>query len=82
MKRYDKDIHVADGQEIKLPAGSGTISSVCCDCGLTHDIRIIPPKSPDEGVTLIFYRNNRATGQNRRWKKAVSVSGEANRFSP
>jgi hypothetical protein len=40
----------------------------CCDCSLVH--RIVARYDPDnEMVVLTVYRDNRRTGQMRRWKK-------------
>ncbi len=44
----------------------------CCDCGLVHDIKL--KSSNDNPVTLIFVRNNRATGQLRRRRQITFLN--------
>lgn len=39
----------------------------CCDCGLVHDIRF--RADSDNPITVIMERNNRATGQIRRFRQ-------------
>jgi hypothetical protein len=38
----------------------------CCDCGLVHDLDF---KIENKRVLFRAFRNNRATGQIRRWMK-------------
>lgn len=44
----------------------------CCDCGLVHDIDI--KADSDEPITVTMTRNNRATGQIRRYRQISIVS--------
>ena len=51
-----------------------SIRTVCCDCGLVHDVQILShhpllSKHTDNDVVLIFTRRDRNTGQRRRWIK-------------
>ncbi|MCK5614822.1 hypothetical protein KAR91_73855 [Candidatus Pacearchaeota archaeon] len=43
-------------------------ASACCDCGLVHDI--IYKIKNKETLEIMNTRNNRATGQMRRWMRA------------
>ena len=38
----------------------------CCDCGLVHNISIDVVKGK---IDVVFVRDNRRTGQRRRWNK-------------
>ena len=39
----------------------------CCDCGLVHDVQVQILKR--KKVKITFVRNERSTGQRRRWQK-------------
>lgn len=43
----------------------------CCDCGLVHnlDFRIVKYAKNQRKIQFRAFRNNRATGQMRRWMK-------------
>jgi len=63
--KFTAKLEVIDGKELIFPAGRGVITHVCCDCGATHLVEVIPHKL-DKGFTLRFFKDNRATGQRRR----------------
>jgi len=43
---------------------------ICCDCNLTHDVRVV---TDGKNIRLRFWRNNRSTGQHRRWQNITIV---------
>ena len=46
----------------------------CCDCGLVHTFVIVVGKEEDKGlIGIATRRENRSTGQRRRWKKIKIV---------
>lgn len=60
-------LDLVDGKEARFPPGEGIITHICCDCGLTHLIKVIPCRGG--GFTMAFFRDNRSTGQRRRHMK-------------
>ena len=62
-----KSIQLHDGDGFKIPKEGGIVRFACCDCGLVHDFRIAVEEDGDIG--FVIERNNRSTGQIRRWKK-------------
>ena len=56
-----------------------TFKLICCDCGLTHDVRLL---TDGRNIRLRFWRNNRSTGQHRRWQNItvedVKIDGHSN----
>lgn len=59
---------VGDGSEVTVQPNTTFIWQLaCCDCGLVHDILVEAGK---KGVTFTIQRNNRATGQKRRYLKS------------
>lgn len=72
-EEYMKTIELKDGQEITLLplVGEGTLTLICCDCGLTHDIEMFDYYHEGlEGVKLIVFRNNRKTAWHRKQLKS------------
>ena len=65
-----------DNKPVVVPMNTEpfSIRLMCCDCGLVHNVRILS-QSPllsaytENDVVVIFKRNNRSTGQRRRYMK-------------
>lgn len=74
-ERLMKKIELKDRQEIillPLAVGSGNLTLICCDCGLTHDIEVSDYYDEGlEGVKLIVHRNNRKTAWYRKQVQAL-----------
>jgi len=72
MKK-SKYLYVNDGEWI-VPKRRG-YKLICCDCGLTHRINFKLVKTPI-GNQIYFqaFRENRVTGQIRRWKNNKYIS--------
>jgi len=53
--------------KVKLNQAPFSIRLTCCDCGLTHDVKILKYKGlvADE-IEMIFSRNRRSTAKQRR----------------
>jgi hypothetical protein len=50
-----------------------SIRLTCCDCGLTHDVRILThPKLKRDTVEMIFSRNRKVTTKQRKGKNGIS----------
>lgn len=60
-------IHDGESKIYPLPV---ILLMACCDCGLLHELYIRRVK---QGIGIITYRNNRRTGQLRRWGKHPCV---------
>ena len=60
-----------DNKETIVVPNKQILRFQCCDCGLVHDIHI----KADSGkpITIIMARNNRATGQIRRYRQISMV---------
>ena len=54
------------GGRKKIKKFAGTMNFACCDCGLVHTVSIIPHKNK---MKIIMVRDNRRTGQTRRYIK-------------
>ena len=55
---------------VKLNQAPFSIRLVCCDCGLTHDVKILRWEPlPDDEVEMIFHRNKRSSALNRSYIK-------------
>ena len=52
-----------DGEGFELPVGE-IYKLACCDCGLVHDVVFIYEGGK---LAMAAKRNNRSTGQKRRW---------------
>lgn len=53
--------------KIKLNQAPFSIRLTCCDCGLTHDVKMLKHESLEEDeVEMIFSRNRRSTTKQRR----------------
>jgi len=64
-----------DGVEITEDIYKGdTFTLICCDCGLTHRVGIMQNMTTGE-TTLLFERDNRATGQYRRQTRVLLHKG-------
>lgn len=63
---------IKDGETITLNyrqalgMKGGNMNFACCDCGLVHNIVVMPLKTR---VRLYFWRDNRRTANHRRAKK-------------
>ena len=71
MKSYGvQKYKVLDDDEIvkvKLNQAPFSLRLTCCDCGLTHDVRILQHELlEDEEIEMIFSRNRRSTARQRR----------------
>ncbi len=55
-----------DGEGFEVPLGE-VYRIACCDCGLVHDVVWV---FEDGRLGMAARRNNRATAQKRRWRKA------------
>lgn len=62
-----KYIQLKNGDSFEIEKTGGIINFSCCDCGLVHRFAITIEKSGNVGFAL--ERNNRATGQRRRYNK-------------
>lgn len=53
--------------KVKMNRAPYSIRLTCCDCGLTHDVKILkhPALSEDE-IEMIFSKNRRATSMRRK----------------
>lgn len=60
-----KYIKREDGEGFEVPIGK-VYKLACCDCGLVHDIAFA---YEDGKLAMAAKRNNRSTGQRRRWLK-------------
>lgn len=58
---------IHDGEEVFIKPIIEIERTVCCDCGLTHDVRYRVADDGRIGVTV--WRNNRSTAQTRRYTK-------------
>ncbi len=56
----------ADGEGFVVPLNE-VYRLACCDCGLVHDVVWVYKKGE---LGMATRRNNRATAQKRRWRKA------------
>ena len=70
--RVQKRIELRDDEVVmvKLNQAPFSIRLVCCDCGLTHDIKILQWEQLDNGVEveMILHRNKRSTLLNRGYR--------------
>lgn len=68
IQRYDGEgWDQKDGQPFNM---------VCCDCGLVHTVVVMAGKEKDKGlIGFAVKRDNRSTGQRRRWKKIKITRG-------
>ena len=57
---YDGGPFEIDGAEVIL---------VCCDCDLTHRVRITKRRGKKHGYRITVWRLDRSTGQRRRHRK-------------
>ncbi len=60
-----------DGEGFVVPLGE-VYRLACCDCGLVHDVVWVYQKGE---LGMATRRNNRATAQKRRWRKAKPSAG-------
>lgn len=58
-----------DGEGIAVQPGE-ILKLACCDCGLVHDVAFA---YEDGEIGIALRRNNRATGQRRRWMRKRAV---------
>lgn len=64
-----KTIQLYDGDGFEIPASGGIIKFACCDCGLVHNFALAVEENGKIG--FVQERNNRSTGQRRRWMEAA-----------
>ncbi len=60
-----KFIQREDGEDFEIPLGE-IYKIACCDCGLVHNMVFM---FADGKLTMAAERNNRSTGQKRRYLK-------------
>ena len=54
---------------VKINQAPFSIRLTCCDCGLTHDVKILKYDGlADDEIDMIFSRNRRSTSRQRRRK--------------
>lgn len=46
-----------------------SIRLMCCDCGLTHDVKLLQWEGMEGEIEMVFQRNNRSTALNRMYRK-------------
>ena len=64
MKTRKFDLNDGDGISIPTPC---EFYITCCDCGLVHHIKV--EKESKKSFLMFFNRDNRRTGQRRRYLK-------------
>ena len=69
--RLPRRLELKDNEVIKVGLNQApfSIRLVCCDCGLTHDVKILQWEGLDDEVELVFHRNRRSTALNRSYRK-------------
>jgi hypothetical protein len=63
-----KYIQIVDGEGFTVPKGEKW-RFACCDCGLVHDVVLVPGRKE---IGMAVRRNNRATAQRRKPKPAAT----------
>jgi uncharacterized Zn finger protein len=58
--------NLQDGERFEVEAIGEVIRFACCDCGLVHQIAFALEDNGRIGIAV--KRDNRSTGQKRRWK--------------
>jgi hypothetical protein len=66
-----KYIQIVDGEGFTVPKGEKW-RFACCDCGLVHDVVLVPGRKE---IGMAVRRNNRATAQRRKRKADATTSG-------
>jgi len=52
---------------VKINQAPFSIRLTCCDCGLSHDVKILKyPGLKEDEIDMIFSRNRRSTARQRR----------------
>ena len=71
--RIEKRVELRDDEVVmvKLNQAPFSIRLTCCDCGLTHDVKILQWEQLEEEVEMIFHRNKRSTALNRRNRSII-----------
>jgi hypothetical protein len=75
MARYRQEVggETGDGDWTRwIRATTTPYRIACCDCGLVHDLEF---QVVDGQVEFRARRNERSTGQRRRWKRAKAEPG-------
>lgn len=69
--RIQRRIELRDDQVVRVTLNQApfSIRLTCCDCGLTHDVKILQWEQLEGEVELIFQRNKRSTALNRSWTR-------------
>ena len=69
--RVQRRIELRDDEVVmvKLNQAPFSIRLTCCDCGLTHDVKILQWGRLDDEAEMIFHRNKRSTALNRRYRR-------------
>jgi uncharacterized Zn finger protein len=69
-----------DGERIELGNKGEVIRFACCDCGLVHQIAFAIENNGNIGIAV--KRDNRSTGQKRRWMPNNALAGDAQSRAP
>lgn len=66
---------VGNGEILRFSKAGSIMNLACCDCGLVHNIKVRRVyKGKDKGmVDIIMTRDNRRSGQIRRWNKYEKI---------
>lgn len=75
MTKYIEEIANEDGWSDWIRPSTNPIYKIsCCDCGLVHDMMF--ERDTDGVIMYKVRRNNRATGQIRRYKKMIMIMSD------
>jgi len=62
--------------KVKMNLAPYSIRLTCCDCGLTHDVRILKHNGlKQDQLEMIFSRNERVTANRRKGKTEAKHEG-------
>ena len=65
-KRRSSYIKLKNGDSFEIEKSGGIINMACCDCGLVHNIAVA---RKSKKIIFTMMRDNRRTGQKRRYNK-------------
>ena len=67
MKQVARRVELRDDEVVRIPVNQApfSIRLVYCDCGLTHDVKVLQWEGLDDEVELVFHRNRISTALNR-----------------
>lgn len=64
---------VHDGETFETTGAD--VRLICCDCGLSHDFKIVKRPRSKRGYRITVHRNERSTGQVRRGMRRIAHAG-------